>query len=217
MTGASFDAQRSAFAGSRAPNLPGHCEAGACESIACFADAIVALLDRTRPQRVVLCGNSMGGAVALELALRADPRIAGVVLLGSGARLRVAPAILDGLVRDFEATIEMLAGLLYAHPTPLRTAAAIDSMRAVGPAQTLSDFRACDAFDVTGRLAHISIPVLAIAGEADRMTPPKYAEFIAGRVARGDLRILPDCGHLAMAEAPAEVNALLADFVHSLD
>ena len=217
MTGAAFSAQRSAFANALMPNLPGHGEPGSCRSIACFGDAVVALLDRSNAQRTVLCGNSMGGAIALDVALRNDPRIAGIALLGSGARLRVAPAILAGLAHEFEPTIAMLAGLMYAHPTPGQTAAAIDSMRAVGPEQTLADYRACDVFNVTDRLPEISVPVLAITGADDRMTPPKYAEFVAGRVARGSVRILSDCGHLAMVEAPAEVNALLADFVHSLE
>ena len=87
-------------------------------------------------------------------------------------------------------------------------------MQRVGQAQTLADFQACDAFDVTDRLGELLIPVLALTGENDAMTPPKYARALVDRVPDGEVRIVPAAGHLAMIECPAETNDALADFVH---
>src|SRR5262249_30194131 len=92
-TPAVFARQLEAFPGALAPALPGHGAPGEAASIAAFADAVADLLERDDLRDVVLAGSSMGGAIALELALRQDPRVSGVVLLGSSGKLRVAPGI----------------------------------------------------------------------------------------------------------------------------
>ncbi|HLX25851.1 MAG TPA: alpha/beta fold hydrolase, partial [Candidatus Cybelea sp.] len=190
-TGDVFAAQVEAFTGSYATTLPGHRggEASGPSSIAEFADAVARELDERALRDVVLCGSSMGGAIALEVALRRNPMVRGVVLLGSGAKLRVAPAFLESMERDFEQAARTLAGMYFAQPTPERIDAAVAAMLAVGQAQTLRDFRACDAFDATARVAELSVPLLAVTGERDAMTPPKFAEWLADRVPGATARI----------------------------
>ena len=89
-------------------------------------------------------------------------------------------------------------------------------MLEVGATTTIADFRACDAFDATDRLAGLALPLLALTGEQDRMTPPKFAAFLADRVPGAEARILPGAGHLAMVERPDETNAALSAFVDRL-
>ncbi|MDQ2680637.1 MAG: alpha/beta hydrolase [Candidatus Eremiobacteraeota bacterium] len=215
-TGAAFDAQLTAFPGSAAPNLPGHDTVGSGASVAEFADFIEAYIMSNDLRNVVLCGNSLGGAIALEVGLRANPAVCALALVGSGSRLRVAPAFLEGLRDRFETTARMIAGYLYADPTPARIDEACSSMRIVGQAQTLRDYLACDAFDVTERLGELALPVLALTGESDKMTPPKYAQALADRVAGAQTRILPGAGHLAMIESPSDTNQALINFVAGL-
>lgn len=203
-TGEVFTAQLAAFENSSAPDLP-----AAGTSIGDLADFVESKIDGP----VVIAGSSMGGAVALEIALRRIPQVRAIVLLGSGSRLRVAPAILEGLERDFEATALQLAKLMYADPTPDRIAATLWMMQRAGRARTLRDFRACNAFDVTDRLGGITVPVLALTGERDVLTPPKYAQALAGRVDGAQVRIIPDAGHLVMVERPSETNAAIKNFV----
>jgi pimeloyl-ACP methyl ester carboxylesterase len=209
-------AQLDAFADGYAVRLPGHGESGEPASIAAFADAVAAALDRSAIDEAVLCGSSMGGAIALELALRNDPRIRGLMLLGSGARLRVAPAILAEIASDFDAATRRIPPAFFAQATPERVDAAIAMMHAVGAAQTLRDFEACNAFDVVERLPEIAVPLLAVTGDADVMTPPKFAQLLADRVQRGQARILPGTGHLVMIERPSETNDAIRAFVDSV-
>ncbi|HTX58920.1 MAG TPA: alpha/beta fold hydrolase [Verrucomicrobiae bacterium] len=211
-TGEVFAAQSAAFAGSIAPTLPGHGTPGSPCSIDEFADFVAAELAGRDLRDAILCGSSMGGAIALTLGLRRDPRVRALVLIGSGARLRVAPAMLERLESDFAAGARELAPWFFAEPEPARVEAAVRSMLLVGQAQTLRDFRACDAFDVTERLGELSLPLLALTGEHDRLTPPKYAAFLADRVPGASARILPGAGHLAMVERPDEANAALRAF-----
>ena len=215
-TGTAFAQQLATFRDAHAPDLPGHTVPGSCTSVSQFADFIEVYVRERGLREVVLCGNSLGGAIALECALRNLPELAGIILLGSGSRLRVAPEFLRALAEDFETAAHTIGGYLYGEPTPERIAAAVASMRAVGQRQTLLDYQACDAFDRTDRLADIRLPVLAITGELDRMTPPKYALALADRVPGAEARIVPGAGHLVMLERPAESNELMESFVHAI-
>ncbi|MBV8153668.1 MAG: alpha/beta fold hydrolase [Candidatus Eremiobacteraeota bacterium] len=211
-----FREQLAAFPESVAVTLPGRTGVpGTPESIEAFADALEPQL---RPlERVLLCGSSMGGAIALELALRTRPYVAGVLLLGSGARLRVAPALFERLENDFAAGARSLADSFFARPQPELVEDALAEMLDVGREQTIRDFRACDAFDVTGRAASLHVPLLALTGDADVLTPPKFAQWFADRVPGAEARIVPGAGHLAMIERPDETNAAIRAFARQID
>lgn len=215
-TGEVFAAQLAAFAGAAAPNLPGHLTRGEPDSIAQFADFVEAYVADSGSKRVVLCGHSMGGAIALELALRKPEWLSAVVLLGGGARMRVAPAFLEGFQNDFQATARTLAGYFFAEPTPERLDAAVEMMERVGQPQTLRDFRACDAFDVLDSIQTITVPLLALTGEADKLAPAKHASALADRVPGAQARIVPDAGHFVMIERPTETNEHIAAFLNGL-
>lgn len=215
--GSAFDRQIGAFPDSRAITLPGRDGVpGAPETIAAFADAVECELSRFAGNGAIVCGSSMGGAIALEVALRSHAPLAGVVTIGSGSRLRVAAALFESLERNFENGSRELAKLLFADPKPALVEPCVAVMRRVGKAQTVRDFRACDAYDATERLAGLTVPLLAIAGSADVLTPPKYAHFLADRVPDGEARILDGAGHLAMIERPDETNAALRAFADRL-
>ena len=80
-----------------APDLPGHGRAPGQgkPSIAAYAEWLGTFLGTLRAGRAVVVGHSMGGAVAQALALRAPGRLAGLVLIGTGAKLRVLPRLVD--------------------------------------------------------------------------------------------------------------------------
>ena len=216
-TGEAFSAQAETFAGSHAPSLPGHDCDGSGDSIAGFAEFVEAYVERNSLRDAVLCGHSMGGAVAMETALRGRIPLRGLVLIGSGARLRVAPAILQSLEDDFETAIAQISTHFFADPAPERIEWAVSQMRRVGRDQCLRDFRACNAFDALDRLGELSVPLLAITGEADVMTPPKFAQALADRVSGAEARILPGAGHFVMAEQPAVTNAQIRAFLSRIE
>jgi 3-oxoadipate enol-lactonase len=208
-----FEQTGGAFESALALTLPGHTTPGAPASIEEFADAVEAEIAARGLRDVVLCGHSMGGAVTLELALRRSPALRGVVLFGSGARLRVAQSVFDMLEADFEAATRSLPRYFFAEPTPQRIDDAAAMMRVVGKAQTLRDFTACNAFDRLDRLEEVALPLLAVTGERDVMTPPKFALALADRIPGAQARIIPGAGHTVMSECPADVNDALRAFV----
>ena len=212
-----FAQQLQAFPNSLAPALPGHGIPGQPASIGEFANAVADVLRRKGISDAVLIGSSMGGAIALELALRADPSVAAVVLLGSSGKLRVSNTIFEAIDRDFLSAAHMLAGYFFAHPTQERLSEAVAQMVSVGQAQTRRDFQACDAFNVLDDLGRIRVPLLVLGGENDLMVPPKFALAVADRVPGAQARILPDAGHLLFIERPEDTNDALRTFVSSIE
>ena len=68
--------------------------------------------------KLFLVGHSMGGAIVQTLALTHSEIIQGIVLVGTGARLRVLPLILDGISTNFEETIPKIVQYAYSRKAP---------------------------------------------------------------------------------------------------
>jgi pimeloyl-ACP methyl ester carboxylesterase len=160
-------------------------------------------LDAHQLQQAVVAGHSMGGAIALTMALQYPRRVAGLVLVGTGARLRVLPTILDGTLSDFDNTVALICEYAYSPHTPRQLVREGQrQMLQVAPQTIHDDFLACDAFDVMDRLGEIRCPTLVICGTEDRLTPPKYSEYLVDRIADSELDLIPGAGHMVMIEKP---------------
>ena len=189
-------------------DLPGHGRSSGpgCSTISCYAEAVVAFLDAIGVPQATVVGHSMGGAITMALALDFADRVAGLVLMATGARLRVAPAILEGIQSDFEKTVEMITRLAWsAEASPKLTILGRQALLGTSPDVLLGDFVACDRFNVVEGLEEIGKPTLIIAGSADQLTPIKYARFLAEHIPCASLVTLEGAGHMVMLERPAEV------------
>lgn len=192
------------------PDLPGHGRSPppGRASVAAYGAAVLALLDALGLERALLAGHSMGAAAALEAAVAAPGRVAGLALVGASARLRVAPALLAGLAETPDAAIDDLVAAMYPGPAAhLRAAAAAEYRR--DPATLRADFLACDGWDARGPVAALRCPALVVCGEADALTPPRLARELAGLIPGATLALLPAVGHVPMLEAPGAVVAAL--------
>jgi pimeloyl-ACP methyl ester carboxylesterase len=202
-----------------AVDLPGHGGSPPTVSttVAGYARSVLALLDRLGLARVALAGHSMGGAVALTLALEAPARVAALLLVGTGARLRVAPAILQATADP--ATLAQAAGQLAGCAFGPSASEAlrqefVEGLRAVAPGVVHQDFAACNDFDVGERLGEIRAPALVVCGSEDRLTPPRYSAHLCERLAGARLELVEGAGHMVMLEAPARVAQAAAAFLN---
>jgi pimeloyl-ACP methyl ester carboxylesterase len=168
------------------------------------------------PVRPWLLGHSLGGAIALAVGLARPELLSGLVLWGTGARLRVLPAILEGLASAAEATLGATLGLVVdnaysfdAHPSLKVLGRA--HLAKVDPRVTLGDYSACDRFDVMARLGEISLPTLVVCGENDRLTPLKYSQYLASHIAGARLTVIPGAGHMLQEEQPVAAAQALLD------
>lgn len=189
-------------------DLPGHGDSPGASSdkIEAYRDAVVGFMDAIQLKRATWVGHSMGSAIALSAALECPERVASIVLIGSGARLRVHPVLLQ-LTENHEGlpeAMDLFASGCFGSGSPPRT---IEGwrMRLARGQGLADDLRACNAFDVMARLAEVTCPALVVCGEEDRMTPPKYGRYLAEGITNAELRLLPDAGHMVMLEKPGAV------------
>lgn len=204
-----------------AVDLPGHgtSKAPPERTIAGHARALLELLDRLEVESAVVAGHSMGGAIALTLALEAPARIAGIALLATGARLRVLPALLEWTADPAllpRAAAAMADASFGRDATPAMRDAYAREAAAAPPGLLHAGFSACDAFDVMERLGEIRAPALVVCGDDDRSTPPKYAEKLRASIPSAELVLVPGAGHMVILEKPVEVARAIARFAERL-
>jgi pimeloyl-ACP methyl ester carboxylesterase len=153
-----------------AVDLPGHgrSEGPGREHIEDYVADIVRFMDAVGVSRGVLVGHSMGGAIAQMTALMAPERVAGLVLVGTGARLRVAPALLDGILQDARGALALITEWAWGpEADPAMVARGRQMMARVNPRVVWGDFAACDRFDIRERVGEITAPALVITGSED--------------------------------------------------
>jgi len=163
----------------------------------------------------VIAGHSLGGAVAIEHALTSpSERLKGLVLLATGARLRVHPMILQLFAQAAESgELPPSPPGLYEQDVDQDLVDEADKARELTPVQTgEADWRAADGFDRMQDLKHIQVPALIIAGTEDSLTPPKYAEYLAAHITENELHVFEGAGHMLMMERAADVSEAIDAF-----
>ena len=206
------------FRNSKALDLPGHPSGKPCASIDGYLEWVRGFSTARRYKDVVLCGHSMGGAITLQYALRYPEELKGIILIGTGARLRVSPDYLDkcrfpgssnsdwleweeGNYENVESDI---------HQVLVRRA------EEIGPKVQLNDLLACDDFDVMEQVHNIKLPTMVLCGSEDSMTPVKYSNYLTDRIPGSQESVIPSGRHYVQLEKYHEVNDRIEDFLSSL-
>jgi pimeloyl-ACP methyl ester carboxylesterase len=202
-------------------DLPGHGKSGGVglQSIPDYARSVVDFMDAAGLWRAVIVGHSMGGAIALTMGLDHAERAAGLGLVASGARLRVAPPVLSNTANaaTFPLAVQIINEWAFAPQTdPRLKALAARRMAETRPAVLHGDLLACDAFDIMGRLGEIRVPALVLCGTEDKLTPPNYSKTLAAQIPGAALQTVDGAGHMVMLEEPRRVAGALEVFLSTV-
>ena len=199
--------------------LPGHgaAQGQGAQEVKDYTLWIKGALDELKLSRPFVIGHSMGGAIAMDLAIRFPALPKGLVLASTGARLRTLPAILDGIKRAFPETVRMICESSFVQDAPaeMKQATAAEMMKN-SPDVLYGDFSVCDRFDIMEQVQNIGSPTLVICGDQDILTPIKYSRFLADKIAGAHLEIVEKAGHRVMTEQPEEFNKRLEAFFYSV-
>jgi len=196
--------------------LPGHgaSEGEGEEEIGRYAEHVASFLKTLALSKVFVVGHSMGGAITQTIALTHPEMIKGIVLVGTGARLRVLPLILSGIKTNFEETVRKINELCFFRETPSwLTERSLEGLMQCRSAVLYGDYLACDRFDLMKEVEKIDCPTLILCGREDGMTPVKYSQFFLQRIKGSRLEILPEAGHMVMMEAAEGFNEKVGAFV----
>jgi pyruvate dehydrogenase E2 component (dihydrolipoamide acetyltransferase) len=209
-----------------AVDLPGH--GGSSKDlgsgrvdVAALAKAVLEFLDAKSVGKAHLVGHSLGGAIALDLALNHADRVASATLVcsaGLGPEINVD--YIDGFMQaKRRKQLEPVLAMLVADPDMVSREMVEDVLkfkRLDGVEAALN--RIIDdnfaggrqALDLTSRLGELRVPVQVIWGRQDRIVPARHAEALPGTV---PVRVFDDAGHMVHMEKAAEVNELIKRFV----
>ena len=206
------------FPDADAIDLPGHPDGEPCTSIEGYALWLRGYIRDRGYRDVVLAGHSLGGGIVLHYALTYPQDLKGIILVGSGARLRVHPMYLEMLERAkgdpsiLEEFLQIGWELIDLELREVLKRRAFEN----GAAVFLNDMLCCDRFDVMERVGQIRLPTLALCGSEDIMTPPKYTTYLADNIPGAKGVVIEGGTHMVFAEKSEEVNSAIEDFLKSL-
>lgn len=204
--------------GGYAVDLPNHGDSCQAEirSIDDYA-YFVARVTKKILDKAIIAGHSLGGAVAQKVYLNHPKVVRGLVLIGTGVRLRVLPQILEGLKERPEETAKIVSKYAFSSE---KLADEFSKFFAERSRVLLKDLTLCDRFDLLEKYRNgeirIDVPTLIIVGEKDVLTPVKYSEFLNRHIQNSELVVVPEAGHMVMLEKPEELNRAIKEFLEKL-
>jgi pimeloyl-ACP methyl ester carboxylesterase len=205
-------------------------------SISGYGRIVDELLGTLGIQRAVVVGNSMGGFIGAEIAIRFSTRVEKLVLVSAAGIsiehqrnepvLRVLELLDDVLILGTGWMATRSAGLagrprarrqimrLVAHraddlPAPLIAEQVMGS----GKPGFVPALDALTDYPIRDRLREIECPVLVVWGEKDRLVPVRDAYVFGELIPNARVVVWPETGHVAMLERPAAFNALVDEFL----
>ena len=197
-------------------DLPGHgnSQGAGKDTIEDYAAAIIEFLDILDAPSLIPCGLSLGGAITQQLLLDHPDRFVAGILIGTGAKLKVLPAIFEAIENDFAGFVDMIPKQAASHQTDHAVIQKFQNeLKCCRPAVVSGDFQACNQFNVMARLGEISVPVLVVSADEDKLTPPKYADFLETAIPHTTRNHIMGAGHIAPLEKPQAVNKAIIDFL----
>lgn len=203
-------------------DLPGHygtpcSERPTIETYVKFLDDVI---NDLKVEKVILGGHSMGGAVVLSYYLAHPKKVQGLILVGTGARLRVVPAILELAKNNDPNLINMMETVAFHKNTVKNQRELIEEvnrdMAKTAPDIGYADFSMCDKFDVMAQLGNIKVPTLIMCGDDDKLTPSKYSKYLNEHIPNSTLQVIANAGHMVMLEQGEVVNKAILEFLNKV-
>jgi pimeloyl-ACP methyl ester carboxylesterase len=177
---------------------------------------VVRFLDALEIPRAVIGGNSLGGHVAIDVALARPERVSGLILTGSSGLFE--RSFTRGV--PHRPTAEYVRAKMQEvfYDPALVTPAWVESVREVvtthrSAIRVVRFARAAKRHRVEARLGEVRVPTLLVWGEDDHITPPAVAERFRALIPRAELRYLARCGHAPMLERPQAFDDIVMDWL----
>lgn len=201
-----------------APDLPGHGKSRGhgLQRIPAYGEKILEWIQGLNLPKVVLAGHSMGGAIALWLAVNHPELMHGLVLMSTGATLPVNLSLIEELATQigFPTAVDNIMRWSFS---PKIEPALVENVKKhmlkMRPSVVAGDFRACDRFDIRNELDQVQVPSLVMVGDEDKMTPIRFSEELANSITGAELEVVKSSGHMIAIEQPEVVSKKVREFM----
>ncbi|HDD61557.1 MAG TPA: alpha/beta hydrolase [Chloroflexi bacterium] len=200
------------------PDLPGHGKSRGhgLQRIPAYGETVLEWIRELRLPKVILAGHSMGGAIALWLAINHPELLHGLVLMSSGSTLPVNLSLIEELATQvgFPTAVDNIMRWSFS---PRIEPALVENVRKhmlkLRPSVVAGDFRACDRFDLSKRLDQVAVPTKILVGDEDKMTPIRFSEELAEGIQDAELDVIQGAGHMLPLEQPDGVAKTVRGFM----
>ena len=210
------------------PDLRGHGKSPLGEGPAtmeAMAKDVVALLERIQAKAGVVVGFSMGGYVALQMALRDREHVRALALVDTRAEADTPEGkanrakTIEGIqAKGMQALVDAMVPKLLHPDTPARKPAVKETVERMildnqpkGAIAAVEGMR--DRPDMRGKLAQMHVPCIAIVGEEDQITPPDSVSRMGQAFRGSDFEMIPKAGHMAPLENPEKFHKVLLEWL----
>jgi len=202
------------------PLLPGW------PTVADYAQIVASAMETHAAAPAHVVGLSLGGAVALQLALDFPAYVRSLSLINTFGRFRLTThAWLRGAVRlalvvagRMDWLGAWVAAGLFPRPDQALLREAAAARIAGNPRRGyLQSLMATARFDVGPRLGEITLPTLVVAGTRDTTVPTAAGRNLAARIPGARFFLLEGAGHVASVDAADDLNAVLLSFLRNVD
>jgi pimeloyl-[acyl-carrier protein] methyl ester esterase len=190
------------------------------------------------PDAATVCGWSLGGQIAIELAVREPARVGKLILVSttpcfvkregwqSGADAATLQLFMANLKKNYKTTmnrfltLQIWDGDSRSHSDNAATLARLRNnffQRGIPDEAALqAGLRVLLESDLRGELSGISQPALLLHGENDVIAPPGAARWMHRQLPHSQLIVLPHCGHASFLSHPREFVSAVASFLFQL-
>jgi len=212
-------------------DLRGHGESGIGDgeySMELFASDLLGLMDALRIDKAIVCALSMGGYIALNAAENHPERFSALILCdtqctadtaeGKQRRLAAIKAVREEGVENFaDALMERVFAPDSLTAMPETVTAVREMVLATSPLSLERSLRAMRERDEScSKLPGITVPVLILVGEADKIAPPEAAAYLKENILHAHMEIIGNAAHLSNLENPDAFNAALEKFISAV-
>lgn len=194
-------------------------------TISLFCQDWLALMGALKVDRAHLVGLSMGGAIAMRLAVEHPERVRSLVLVDTWAyshpdflalmRKRLERLASGDLAAYAEEAIPQVYSPAFIAANPEALAQYRARVAQLNPDSVRAAVEACMSHDMRGRQAEIKAPTLVVVGSEDRLTPLHHSEYLARTIPGARLVIIKRSGHIPHLEQPREFLKVVGDFTAS--
>jgi 3-oxoadipate enol-lactonase len=184
---------------------------------------LVALLDTLEIPRAHICGLSLGGMIALWMAIYHHARVDRVILANTAARIgteaswneRILAIENGGMAAIRDMVVGRFLSLPFRRQHPSTAERVADILQATPPGGYIGACRALSVADLRGEVGNIEAPCLVIGSLLDEATPPAQAEELAASLKTSQLTLLADAAHLSNIEQADAFTDLLLSFLQA--
>jgi pimeloyl-ACP methyl ester carboxylesterase len=205
------------------PDLPG-CGGSAAPAtwqectIDAYAEAIEGLVAELRLDSPILVGHSLGGAIALRIAL-SSPRLPRALVLVNPASTQGIPVPVERLLASPLAGDDPVPGAelaFHVRPAPEVFEGVLEAVRGAARVHTEGALRSMGEFDVLEELGALRLPVLVVGGDKDGHVPARFTLQTAAAIRNASVQVFHNVGHVPQLDLPDAFAALVDEFLDEL-